>query len=143
MIRLEFFIPGEPVAKGRPRAVVVQGKPRLYTPEDTRQYEALVAQVAAVAMRGAPPTAAAVSVTLDVLLTVPASWSQKKREDALAGRVFAKSRPDYDNYTKALLDGMNGIVYVDDSQAVRGTTQKRYSATPGVHVVVCALEDMG
>jgi len=141
--RLEFFIPGEPVAKGRPRVRVVKGRPMLYTPEETRVYEATVFGLAGLVMRGMAPTEAAVSVALDVLLPVPASWSKRKRADALQGLHFAKSRPDSDNYLKAVLDGMNGVVYVDDSQAVRVSAQKRYAEAPGVHVVVCTLEDMG
>lgn len=137
---IKFFVPGVPVAKGRPRVRVVKGRPMLYTPDETRDYEELVATVAKAAMAGLPPTGAAVSVFADVLLPVPASWSKRKREDALAGRIFAKVRPDSDNYLKAIKDGMNGVVYLDDGQSVRSTAQKRYAEAPGVDVTVTVLE---
>ena len=40
---LTFEIPGDPVAKARPRAAMVAGRARLYTPAKTEKYEARVA----------------------------------------------------------------------------------------------------
>jgi Holliday junction resolvase RusA-like endonuclease len=90
----------------------------------------------------APPLPGAVAVSLDIRLPVPASWSKTRRADALAGRVFATGRQsgDADNYAKAVLDGCNGVVFLDDAQVVRLTAQKRYAGTPGVEVRVTALE---
>jgi len=36
---------------------------------------------------------------------------------ALAG-VYASSKPDLDNVLKSILDGLNGVIYRDDSQVV-------------------------
>jgi crossover junction endodeoxyribonuclease RusA len=35
--------------------------------------------------------------------------------------LFDRPRGDLDNYTKAILDGLNGVAYVDDRQVVRLT----------------------
>lgn len=37
---VEFFVPGQPVGKGRPRATVRAGRARLYTPARTADAEA-------------------------------------------------------------------------------------------------------
>lgn len=42
MISAEFTVPGRPHGKGRPRATVVNGHARLYTPDTTAAYEAAV-----------------------------------------------------------------------------------------------------
>ena len=51
---VEFFVPGQPVGKGRPRATVRAGRARLYTPAKTEKYEARVALFAQQAMAGRP-----------------------------------------------------------------------------------------
>ena len=57
---------------------------------------------------------------VDVLAVfdIPASWSKKKRGEALAGRVWPTGRADIDNVLKAPLDAFNGIVWNDDKQVV-------------------------
>jgi Holliday junction resolvase RusA-like endonuclease len=78
----------------------------------------------------------AVSVNLEARVSVPASWSKRKRAAALEGEIKPTSRPDIDNFAKAATDGMNGIVYVDDAQIVRLDAQKHYAETPGLLVYV-------
>lgn len=136
MTTIMFSVPGAPVAKARARATTIGGAARLYTPGKTREYERQVAQAARVAMCKAPPLDRAVAVSLDIMLPVPASWSKARRADALAGHVQPTSRPDTDNYAKAVLDGCNGVVWVDDAQVVRMTAQKRYAEMPGIVVAV-------
>lgn len=143
MTTINFTVPGQPVAKARPRATTINGAARLYSPSKTREYEQQVAQAARGAMCKAPPLDRAVAVSLDIRLPVPESWSKTRRADALAGRVFATSKPDADNYAKAVLDGCNGVVFLDDAQVVRLTAQKRYAETPGVDVLVTALGGRG
>ena len=47
-------------------------------------------------------------------------------------------RPDVDNLLKSVLDGLNGIVYNDDSQIVRIEADKAYEGVVGVpSVYVC------
>lgn len=136
---LSFCIPGEPVGKGRPRATAIGGRARMYTPQKTASYEGLVALACAAAMDGAPPISEAVRADLEIICTVPASWSQKKRLQALAGAIRPAKKPDADNVLKAVFDGMNGVAWVDDVQAVEGGWKKRYGDTPGVHVRIHTL----
>lgn len=140
MTAVEFFVPGAPVGKGRPRVSTVAGRPRLYTPAKTAGFEALVALAGRTAMAGGPPLDCAVALTLDVCLPIPSSWPKRKQAAARAGEVFATKKPDLDNILKAIADGLNGIAWVDDVQVVRETTQKRYSDTPGVFVRILPLK---
>lgn len=129
-------IPGEPQGKGRPRVGRVAGHARMFTPAKTAAYEGLVAMAAQDAMQGAEPTDRPCAVDLQIVCTVPASWSRVKRESALAGAIRPTKKPDIDNCMKAVFDGMNGVVWRDDVQAVEVSARKRYGATPGVFVHV-------
>jgi Holliday junction resolvase RusA-like endonuclease len=131
-----FTVPGVPVAKGRPRLTTIGGKARAFTPAKTVLYEQLVALAAQRAIGGAGPLEGALSVTVTAFLPVPASWSRKKRDAALAGDIRPTSRPDTDNYLKAALDGMNGIVYRDDAQVVRVVAAKFYGTAPELGIWV-------
>lgn len=50
--------------------------------------------------------------------------------------MLPTKKPDADNVLKAVFDGMNGVVWVDDVQACGVVLRKRYAETPGVTVVV-------
>lgn len=134
-----FIVPGEPQGKGRPRVGKVGAHARMFTPAKTAAYEGLVAQIAQQAMRGTPLLLEACRIELDVLCSVPASWSQRKQRDALAGSIRPAKKPDADNVLKAIFDGMNGVVWKDDVQAVDVLVRKVYAQTPGVRVRVAEV----
>ena len=137
MTIVRFEVPGTPVGKGRPKVSTRGGKfARMYTPEKTASYEGLIALSARQAMGGRPLIDGPVDVSLMIRLAVPASWSKKKQAAALAGQVLPTKKPDADNVLKAVFDGMNGVVWVDDVQACGVVLRKRYAETPGVTVVV-------
>lgn len=136
-----FTVPGEPQGKGRPRACVRGGKAATYTPQKTASYEGLIAVSAQSAMGVRTPFAGACAVDLDILVSVPASWSKKKRALALNGCLHPTKKPDVDNVEKAIFDGMNGVVWRDDVQAVDVVKRKRYAETPGVHVQVVEIQE--
>ena len=86
------------------------------------------------------PFGGACAVELDIFVSVPASWSIKKRAMALSGGLHPTKKPDVDNVEKAVFDGMNGIVWRDDVQVVDVVKRKRYSETPGVYVRVMEIQ---
>jgi len=136
---LAFSVPGEPQGKGRAKIVKIGGFSRMATPAKTVAYEGLVAHAAQLAMRGAEPFLAAVAVEVDVICSVPKSYSRKLAARCLSGDVRPAKKPDVDNVLKAVFDGMNGVVWYDDVQAVEVRVSKRYGTTPGVHVRVASL----
>jgi Holliday junction resolvase RusA-like endonuclease len=139
---IRFVIPGVPVAKGRARIGRTRsGQTVAFTPAKTRSYEALVALAAQQAMAGRAPYAKEQTLFLrvDAYLPVPASWSQKKRQAALDGAVRPSSRPDLDNFVKAALDGLNGILFADDSSVVQIWAAKMYGDVPRLVVEAAAI----
>ena len=131
---IAFTIPGQPVAKGRPRACIRGGKVATYTPDNTARYENLVKLAAQEALKGLPPIGGAVALEVKVFLAVPASWPKKKQAEAVAGTVRPSGRPDADNLLKSVADGMNGVVFADDAQVTSCLVQKRYDTAPRVEV---------
>ncbi|VVE78152.1 RusA family crossover junction endodeoxyribonuclease [Pandoraea sputorum] len=142
MKRVEFIIDGKPEPKGRPRFCSINGRTRSYSPGKTVAYEGKVASAASVAMMaaGAQTFSGAVLLQIGIHLPIPASWSKKRRGRALVGEIAATNKPDADNVLKAIKDGMNGVVYEDDSQVVEIRLHKRYSDTPCVTVLAIETE---
>lgn len=138
---IAFTVPGQPQGKGRAKIVKIGGFSRMATPQKTVAYEGLVAHAAQLAMAGRPMLEGAVSVNLFIDCQVPASWSQKKQRQALAGEVFPTTKPDVDNVVKAIFDGLNGVLWRDDVQAVDCRIRKRYAATPCVRVEVWPIDE--
>jgi Holliday junction resolvase RusA-like endonuclease len=129
---IEFVVPGNPIAKGRPRFVRATG--RTFTPPKTAIYECAVADYAASAMNGREPFEGPLRVTIRATFLVPQSWSQKRKNAA----VWKTSKPDADNLAK-IVDAMNAIVWRDDAQVCELTVQKRYGVIAGLTVSVETL----
>jgi Holliday junction resolvase RusA-like endonuclease len=130
---------GAPRGKGAPRATLINGRVRAYTDARTRSYESQLRLAGANAMQGRPPTAQPVIVQITASLPVPKSWSKSKRHAALRGNVRPIVKPDCNNFSKCL-DGLNGIVWVDDAQIVKETVEKVYAEAPSLRIVVRAFE---
>lgn len=133
-VRVQFTIPGEPVAKGRARSFVRNGHVAHFTPEKTARYENLVKLTAQQAMAGAAPRDGALRLTVGAIFTIPASWSKKRQTEALNGPVT--KRPDLDNVVKAIKDGCNGVLWLDDCQVACLIATKTFGEIPGVWVCV-------
>lgn len=134
-MKIEFTIQTEPVAKARARS---GAGGRFYTPKKTSDYEAIVALQAKIATFGLPKFDSACCLNLVFHMPIPKSWSQKKRAQAISGEINHTSKPDLDNLIKAVKDGLNGIVWVDDAQVVRVAAEKKYSENPRVE---CCVSD--
>lgn len=130
---ITILVQGDPHGKGRPR----MGKGgNVYTPHATRSYESLVGFVANREMQGREPIAEPVHIDLRAHFKIPVSWSKAKQTDALLGRIRPTSGFDLDNICKAILDGMNGIAFRDDSQVVSINASKVYGQHPFVVATV-------
>lgn len=154
--RVEFEITGHPVAKGRARSTLipkngggyaagVDGRPiiRHITPEKTRAWEADARQVARAAMAGAACMEGPITLTVEAIFAIPASWPDWKRTAAEMGAIRPTGKPDMDNVVKAAKDAANGIIWTDDSQVVDLQARKRYGRNPAVRVVAQRADGFG
>ena len=131
-------IPGEMRGKGRPRFGTAGGQPRAFTDARTRSAEAWVRARAADAWTGAP-LGGPVSLRMEIGVPVPASWSKRRRADALAGAIWPTGKPDLDNVLKLVGDALNGIVWQDDKQVVRAEVVRRYVLVPQTVLTVAEV----
>jgi crossover junction endodeoxyribonuclease RusA len=105
---LSFVVPGQPIAKGRPRFVGGHA----ITPARTKEYEQRVAVYAANAMAHAGQDLLTGDLAIAVRFYLPSR----------------RSEPDLDNLIKAALDGCNGTLYADDRQVAHLVGWKGYDA---------------
>ncbi len=139
---IQFTVPGTPVAKGRARSFIRGGHIAHHTPERTVNYESMVALAASQAMGVADSNLllGPLGLSFMAVFAIPKSWSKKRIAANETRPEFVAKKPDLDNLAKSLADGMNGVVYGDDSQIGQfAMCQKVYGATPGVVVKVWEL----
>lgn len=112
---IDMVIYGKPVAKARPRfGRSKSGKPVTYTSSETRKYEQEVKTLAQVAMFGKEMLEGPVRVK------ITAFFNHKTKTG------YHTSRPDLDNIIKAILDGLNGVIFADDSAVAEIVASKKY-----------------
>ena len=133
---VHFEIEITPVAKGRPRYAKRGNFVQTYTPTKTRKYEDLISEYAAQAMGSSEPLETPLWVNLMFAMPIPKSTPKKLLEGYLNGSIHHTKKPDVDNLAKAILDAMNNVVYLDDSQIVRLTMSKKYSKLGCIEVTV-------
>lgn len=136
-----FELPGVPGYKARVRVRIVFPKfskrpfPQFHPDSKTAAYEKRLKAAAMLEMAGRKPTAEPVCLLVHAFKPVPESWSKRDREAALAGAILPTSKPDGDNYLK-IVDALNSVIWVDDSQVVDARIIKRYSDEPALRIEV-------
>lgn len=125
---------GEPVAWARTR-LGPNNVP--FNPTKQRNNAAALQVVAMEAMAGRDLFDCALRVDMEAQFSIPASWSQRKREAAMRGEIRPAKRPDLSNIVKQVEDAFNGVVYRDDSLIVEyGKLRKVYSGQPKIVVAI-------
>lgn len=124
----------EPVPQLRPR---VSSRPyiRVYDPPKVANFKRILRSLA-VNQYARPPLLGPLSVSLTFYRPVQSSISQSERERRLSNKSKPVVKPDTDNYIKATLDALNGVLWHDDAQIVKIIGEKRYSDRPKITVSV-------
>ena len=122
-----FSIPLEPVAKGRPR---VTRRGFTYTPKKTKDFEVAIRNYWREENLYMMPEAALV---LDMIFYV--------RKPKKPKHEYPITRPDVDNFLKAVMDGLNGLAWKDDSLITDVHVKKRYAEKePRIDVWISVAE---
>jgi crossover junction endodeoxyribonuclease RusA len=131
MDKIEFIIPVKPVAWQR----VKRGKyGQSYVPKKTKEFEDTVGYFAMSAARGLKFGPGPLILTAKFILERPKT----------SKNLHPCIRPDLDNYLKALKDGLNGVLFQDDSQVVQygPGTGKYYDMSGGRARIEVSLESL-
>jgi len=135
-------IPGEPVAKARPR-VTKDG--RAYTPAKTRAWEKMAAQAIALSWGNAPKIDRPIAMTIVAVFPRPKSRPKKvsKEEWASGLRTWRPAKPDLDNLVKAVLDAaqLSGVL-ADDLLVVGLSARKMYAGLNDDPKVLVLFEEV-
>ena len=113
-----------------------------YTPERTVNYEGRLALAAQTAMGDAPPLDGPLEVDMIAYMPIAESKPKKWKAAASTGEIRPTKKPDWDNFGK-ILDALNLIVWVDDSQIVDGRVRKYYSDRPRMEITVRKIKPTG
>lgn len=127
---MELLVKRKAQSKERPR---LGRRGVVFTPERTRQFERLIAEVATTLNR--TPYTCPVKFTMQVIEPIPKSY---KGEKWVAAKYNLISPPvgDLDNKVKAVTDGLNGIAYVDDKQINDIRATRGYGDTYEIAVMI-------
>jgi len=131
-------IPGQPVAKGRPRLYMRGKQPRVHTDAKTKAFETLVARVLSTSTQTRGQTRpmcgerSPVRVDIVAVFQRPVAMHAKKYPDHLLPHSV---RPDLDNVCKSTLDGIqaaNGLIWRDDGQVQCLRAESWYAEKGGI-----------
>lgn len=131
---INLTIPGEPVAKARPRVA----KWGAYTPEKTKNYETLVKELFII--NNLPKLEGELKLTINAYFKIPKSAIKGKLMAMKHNRTRPTKRPDLDNILKIIADALNGLAYDDDSQIVDCIVKKWWSENPKVEIEILELQ---
>ena len=131
MIKTIFKVEGQPQGKGRPRFT---RSGHCFTPQATRDYEFLIASEYKAA--GGQLFSNYVRVNIKAYYKIPKSTTKVNRALMEKGLLRPAVKPDLDNIVKAVLDGLNGVAYMDDKQVVFCSIEKFYATEPCIIVEV-------
>lgn len=134
---MEFEIVGAPVGKRRPKFSTIHGYAQAVKPKEDIFYENLVK----LCFQQAKPSDydlfdKAVKMTICAYFSVPKSFSNKRRSEALEGNISPLTKPDVDNIAKIICDALNNVAYKDDTQIVELTIIKKYAVEPKVKITL-------
>ena len=135
-MNIDVTIYGEPIPQARPRFA----NGHAYESARSRNYKTLARFWMTQKLKQETawkPLESALTVDITFYMSIPSSWSKKRKEEALNGVIRPTTRNgDIDNLIKAILDAGNGLLWVDDTFITDITAHKRYGGRPRTEITV-------
>lgn len=138
-------LPGDPFAKQRPRAARKGRFITIYTPRETKNYEAKVER-AYRNIYGNTKLTGDLTVDIEGIFSIPKSVSKEKAKAMANGTYPHTKKPDCDNMAKICLDALNGVAYHDDAQITNLNVSKHYGNDAKIKVTIKenkSISDLG
>ncbi len=134
MNRHVFTVYGSPVAQGRPRFARAGNFVRAYDPAKSKGWKQDVKAQVLSALGGVPEIHEG-PLELQVVFHLPRPKSLPKKV------IHHVKKPDCTNLVKGIEDGLNGILWRDDSQLVGVVLRKQYGELPRVVIEIREAQD--
>ena len=136
---IRIIIPGNPIAKKRPRFFHRGNFVGTYNDQKTEEGRWLFEAQKQVNLEEL--LLGAISLQIDFCMPITKGWSLKKQRELRDGqRFWHTKKPDLDNLVKFVKDCLNGIVWKDDSQIAYIETRKYYSLQPQTMIIISGLK---
>ena len=142
VVAIKMTVFSEPVAQGRPRFSTHGKYVKAYDPQKSRDYKRLLREMAQEVYKEQPdfkPFEVPLGLRVTAYRSVPKSFSKKKHEEAVGKKIHPVTKPDVSNYIKGIEDGLNGVLWKDDSFIISEFCMKAYSDQPRIELVVWSL----
>jgi Holliday junction resolvase RusA-like endonuclease len=134
MKELRFVIPGNPLAKKRPRFARRGKFVTTYNAQETEEGKFI--QVMMSQIHGHNPIPAGTPILMQCAFNMPVPLSMPKKYHGIMRHT---KKPDLDNLIKFIKDCANGILWHDDSQVIKIEAVKRYAygaAIPSTEIFI-------
>lgn len=140
----EFEILGEIMTKQRPRATIIGGHARVYTPKNTTNYENYIKTIYQDKYPNQHFSKKPISVVINCYFKAN-NEIQKNVEQLEGNKDVDNCLPcvtikDVDNIAKIVLDSLNGVAFYDDKQITELRVFKHY--TLDQEKIVCLIESV-
>lgn len=122
VIELKFNV--DPIGKARPRVT----RNGTYTPKKTKDFQNAIKDLARLQYQALPLAGA---LEVDLIFEIERPKSVKRKHHTV--------KCDLDNYIKAVLDALNGVIYKDDAQIIKISAIKKYDPAGSIKIRVGAL----
>lgn len=134
----QFVIKLEPMAQSRPRFARFRRGVVAYEKKEMKIWRAECSRLIKEAFEEEKLIEGPLKIDAAFYIRPPKYISSKKklREKLEAEEIFCGKKPDIDNYLKALLDSMTGIVFKDDGQVAMCKARKLYSLNPRIEFTI-------
>jgi len=126
-----FMLAGTPVPDGRPRFARAGKFTRTYIPKKVTDYRQKLKVAYLKVYPRLAPLEGAISVKIGVAIPRPLSHFGTGRNAGIIKERFKKvhhvQKPDCDNFAKMVMDALNGVAYLDDSQCIKLSVDKYWT----------------
>lgn len=116
-----------PKTANKTRTGRILEKPLHYYDKEERELRARISGIVRWMWQGKEPLQGAIETLYFFGVAVPASWSKRKRELALSGKIKPAVRPDLSNKFYWLENRIKGILFGDDALIVDFSVSGRYA----------------
>lgn len=138
-MKYHFTINTKAIGKERPRFNTYTKT--TYTPQKTKKYEEIIKNTfqEKYGLR-INPSVNEIHIKIDVEYAPPKSISKKKKAELIDWKQGYMHKPDVDNIAKAILDALNGVVWLDDKQVVELLVSKAYGKEDKINIEIIEVE---